>query len=375
MPWPASVITRIVSFGQATILESGEDLSLRTVTTASRSLISQSHGYRLESRSVSYETSGAGEEVAFPLPVTDQAGWLDAETREVLDVSGDRHSHLYTTTLTVFVGSTQVATYTIGPYPVPQGAGPLDTDTMLVPDETQDGILVAIPEAWANIIADANALVALRGQPDGLAPLDGLGKVPDENLPERLSEVELPNTINSQVNEYLNANPPSGGIPPSLVDAKGDLIVGTANDAVTRVPRGADGQVLTADSADAAGVKWVTPTGGGATGSTGWNEMTVPPETVGTATIWWRLRRDGNIVHCIGNVQGTPAGTALGSIPVGYRPSASLPDSISWPVARVGTTSIVNNFRINSKTQAAILAQSTIGGVWMASWPTDDPMP
>lgn len=54
----------------------------------------------------------------------------------------------------------------------------------------------------------------------------------------------------------------AAAIPTSLVDAKGDLLVGTANDTVARVPKGADGQVLTADSTDAAGVKWATPTGG-----------------------------------------------------------------------------------------------------------------
>lgn len=115
------------------------------------------------------------------------------------------------------------------------------------------------------------------------------------------------------------------------------------------------------------------PTGGG--GSAGWIEQPVPPETLGTATIWWSLRRDGNIVHCTGSVQGTPAGTSLGIIPIGYRPSESLPDSFSWPVARSGTTNIVNNFAIGWRTQARILAQSTIGATWLVSWPTDDPDP
>ena len=45
-------------------------------------------------------------------------------------------------------------------------------------------------------------------------------------------------------------------IPVSLVDAKGDLILGTANDAVARQPVGADGLVLIADAAQANGVRW-----------------------------------------------------------------------------------------------------------------------
>ena len=46
------------------------------------------------------------------------------------------------------------------------------------------------------------------------------------------------------------------------IDGKGDLLVGSGNDALVRVPVGADGQVLTADSAQAGGVKWATPAGG-----------------------------------------------------------------------------------------------------------------
>ena len=57
--------------------------------------------------------------------------------------------------------------------------------------------------------------------------------------------------------------PPSGtGIPPTTVDAKGDLIAATANDTVTRLPVGANGTVLTADSTQATGLRWATPTGG-----------------------------------------------------------------------------------------------------------------
>lgn len=47
-----------------------------------------------------------------------------------------------------------------------------------------------------------------------------------------------------------------------LVDAKGDLIAATAADTVARVAVGSNGQVLTADSTQAAGVKWAA-TGGG----------------------------------------------------------------------------------------------------------------
>ena len=39
----------------------------------------------------------------------------------------------------------------------------------------------------------------------------------------------------------------SNGVPITTIDAKGDLLVGTANDTVTRLPAGTDTWILTAD--------------------------------------------------------------------------------------------------------------------------------
>jgi len=50
-----------------------------------------------------------------------------------------------------------------------------------------------------------------------------------------------------------------GGIQPTIVDAKGDLIVATGNDSPNRLAVGANNLVLTADSAQATGVKWAAP--------------------------------------------------------------------------------------------------------------------
>lgn len=47
-----------------------------------------------------------------------------------------------------------------------------------------------------------------------------------------------------------------GAVAASLVDAKGDLIVGTADNVIARFAVGTDGKVLRADSAQAGGVKW-----------------------------------------------------------------------------------------------------------------------
>lgn len=47
----------------------------------------------------------------------------------------------------------------------------------------------------------------------------------------------------------------------SLIDAKGDLIVGTGADAVDRLPAGTDGYVLMAASAETSGFEWAIPEG------------------------------------------------------------------------------------------------------------------
>lgn len=48
----------------------------------------------------------------------------------------------------------------------------------------------------------------------------------------------------------------------TTIDAKGDLIIGTANDAFARLGVGTNGQVLTADSTQTTGIKWAAPVSG-----------------------------------------------------------------------------------------------------------------
>jgi hypothetical protein len=54
-----------------------------------------------------------------------------------------------------------------------------------------------------------------------------------------------------------------GGIQPTIVDAKGDLIAATAADTPARIAVGANDTVLTADSSTSTGLKWAAPAAGG----------------------------------------------------------------------------------------------------------------
>ena len=73
--------------------------------------------------------------------------------------------------------------------------------------------------------------------------------------------------VNADVNASaaIAASKLSGVVAQSLVDAKGDLLVGTANDTVGRLAAGANGRVLSANSATATGLEWIVPSAGGET--------------------------------------------------------------------------------------------------------------
>ncbi len=76
------------------------------------------------------------------------------------------------------------------------------------------------------------------------------------------TSTSLAATANAVKTTYDLAN---GAIAKSIVDAKGDLVAATAADTVARLGVGANGTVLTADSAETTGLKWAAASGGGMT--------------------------------------------------------------------------------------------------------------
>ena len=80
------------------------------------------------------------------------------------------------------------------------------------------------------------------------------------------SNSDVANLVNPSIAYTLNnlqsqvtGLDPSGSVSKSVIDAKGDLIVGTANDAVDNLALGTNGYILTVDSAQTLGMKWAAP--------------------------------------------------------------------------------------------------------------------
>ncbi len=101
--------------------------------------------------------------------------------------------------------------------------------------------------------------------PSNLVVTDSAGKVPAFQGPDGyVGSLRLKHT-GSGVTWILHPHDTGTAIPATIVDAKGDLLGGTAADTVGRLAVGSNGQVLTADSTQTTGLRWATPSGGTAT--------------------------------------------------------------------------------------------------------------
>lgn len=157
-----------------------------------------------------------------------------------------------------------------------------------------------------------------------------------------------------------------------LVDAKGDLLVGSAADTLARLGVGANGQVLTADSAQANGLKWAAA---GAAGNNQWvgqvlhdtstpigtaaNSMEVLPVWVDAAMTIGALRllvgtSSGNISVAVYNADGTSRLGTSGAVPC--------------PAAGFASVALTSNVTLNAGTKylfaiSADNTTATFGGI------------
>jgi len=96
-------------------------------------------------------------------------------------------------------------------------------------------------------------------------------------------------TANAVKTTYDLAN---GAIPKALIDAKGDLIAGTAADTAGRLAVGTDYKILTADSTESTGMKW---TGDWISYTPTWTASTTNP-AIGNGNLAGGYRRIGQQV-------------------------------------------------------------------------------
>jgi hypothetical protein len=119
----------------------------------------------------------------------------------------------------------------------------------------------------------------------------------------------------------------NGAVAKSIVDAKGDLIAATAADTVSRLAVGTNGQVLTADSTAATGLKWAsassTPTFVGCSLTQSTDSQTISNATW-TAVTFDTEAVDTNAFH------STSSNTSRITIPTGYAGKYQVNYSVSY---------------------------------------------
>lgn len=106
---------------------------------------------------------------------------------------------------------------------------------------------------------------------------------------------------------------PFSGIQETLIDAKGDLIVGSAADTAIRLAVGSNNQVLTADSAVTGGVKWATASSPSFVGAIAYGAVNLSFNT--TATVLSSLTTE---IVDTNNFHSTSTNTERMTIPSGY---------------------------------------------------------
>lgn len=257
MPLPVSLNTVTVSF---TFLKHNGDAEVGSVSFTRAVYLRSTSDDTIVTPGgtvVNLDSSGQGSAI---LPVTDDAQWTPVGWTYTVQETMTGGSREYTISLPQAEGNKNLAD--IAPVNDPDGgvqyvlltsvgqiggpAGPLD-GTGKVP-------AAQIPATGGGIPASD---FAAKGD-----ILVGTGSGTYDNLPVGTNGQVLV-AASGETTGVDWADAPVTGISPTIVDAKGDLIAATGADAVARLPVGSNGQVLKANSGTSTGLEWAAEAGGG----------------------------------------------------------------------------------------------------------------
>jgi hypothetical protein len=193
---------------------------------------------------------------------------------------------------------------------------------------------------------------------DGATAIEALGDSIDASLLDLkggTSGQVLSKNSNTDMDFVWVTSDDANAIQNTIVDAKGDLIAATAADTPARLAVGTNGQILTADSTAATGIKWATP-------AAATSALTlVKSQTIGSAvssvtvTDAFSSTYDNYLVIVSGGAGSASSGLnlQLGSTATGY---------YSWEVYGSYSSNTVNGFGQSNTTSAGDFATTTVNG-------------
>lgn len=227
MALPAYIPVRTVGFRGVIELEQGKGLTAKVAVRSSGSLRWADTGELFETLGGTF-TSGRGASVTFPLPVTDDDGWLTT-ANEIIDVSeGGAYTHTYTATVVVMDASgRQVGdVYEYGPFVVPASESTLWLDEL---DEqtTTAGSVVARPTVYAVNGQDGDVTITAAGLGAYVKPGTGVPKT------------DLASAVQTSLGKADSAYQlPEDGVPASDLEEAVQTSLGKADEAVPNTVEG-----------------------------------------------------------------------------------------------------------------------------------------
>jgi hypothetical protein len=144
-----------------------------------------------------------------------------------------------------------------------------------------------------------------------------------------------------------------GGIQPTIVDAKGDLITATAADTPARLAVGANDTVLTADSTTATGIKWAAA----ASGVPANTEATVATSQGTTSASYTDLATSGPAVTVTTGIK------ALVIVTCDLTTYSNYQGWMSYAVSGATTTSASDTVSLSSRVNASATTRASAASV------------